>query len=138
MKLRCQYELQTVVWQTTHAVTTTTALTPWTMCHAVQRANGAPDPQIPKLSCTKCFKSVPTAACQARCESVVVEGVHLSLNAVMRLMAKHDAIVPFLIHIRFCLLRQLSAAYSTVPTCLTAPYDASATSSSASSILCSH
>jgi len=30
----------------------------------------------------------------------VVEGVHLSLNAVMRLMAKHDAIVPFLIHIR--------------------------------------
>ena len=30
----------------------------------------------------------------------MVEGVHLSLNAVMRLMAKHDAIVPFLIHIR--------------------------------------
>ena len=30
----------------------------------------------------------------------MVEGVHLSLNAVMRLMAKYDAIVPFLIHIR--------------------------------------
>lgn len=38
--------------------------------------------------------------CLARNESVLVEGVHLSLNAVMRLMARHPAIVPFLVHIR--------------------------------------
>ena len=38
-------------------------------------------------------------ACEARRESVVVEGVHLSLNAVVRLMARHASIVPFLIHI---------------------------------------
>ena len=50
----------------------------------------------------------------------MVEGVHLSLNAVMRLMAKHDAIVPFLIHIRclsaavYCIRSELSllGAYS--------------------------
>lgn len=40
------------------------------------------------------------SGCLARNESVVVEGVHLSLNAVMRLMARHPAIVPFLVHIR--------------------------------------
>lgn len=40
------------------------------------------------------------SGCLARNESVLVEGVHLSLNAVMRLMARHPAIVPFLIHIR--------------------------------------
>ena len=37
--------------------------------------------------------------CEARSESMVVEGVHLSLNAVMRLMQKHTSIVPFLVHI---------------------------------------
>ena len=37
--------------------------------------------------------------CEARSESMVVEGVHLSLNAVMRLMQKHPSIVPFLVHI---------------------------------------
>ena len=40
------------------------------------------------------------SGCMARNESVVVEGVHLSLNAVMRLMARHPTIVPFLVHIR--------------------------------------
>lgn len=38
-------------------------------------------------------------ACEGRRESMVVEGVHLSLNAVIRLMAKHPSIVPFLVHI---------------------------------------
>ena len=38
-------------------------------------------------------------ACEARRESMVVEGVHLSLNAVIRLMQKHPSIVPFLVHI---------------------------------------
>ena len=38
-------------------------------------------------------------ACEARHESMVVEGVHLSLNAVIRLMQKHPSIVPFLVHI---------------------------------------
>ena len=37
--------------------------------------------------------------CEARRESMVVEGVHLSLNAVIRLMQKHPSIVPFLVHI---------------------------------------
>lgn len=38
-------------------------------------------------------------ACEARRESMVVEGVHLSLNSVVRLMQRHPSIVPFLIHI---------------------------------------
>ena len=38
-------------------------------------------------------------ACEGRKESIVVEGVHLSLNAVIRLMQKHPSIVPFLVHI---------------------------------------
>lgn len=38
-------------------------------------------------------------ACEGRRESMVVEGVHLSLNAVIRLMQKHASIVPFLVHI---------------------------------------
>lgn len=38
-------------------------------------------------------------ACEARRESLVVEGVHLSLNSVVRLMQRHPSIVPFLIHI---------------------------------------
>ncbi|KAK9831401.1 hypothetical protein WJX81_001251 [Elliptochloris bilobata] len=37
--------------------------------------------------------------CEARRESLVVEGVHLSLNFVVRLMQRHPSIVPFLIHI---------------------------------------
>ncbi|KAL6009934.1 hypothetical protein ACLOJK_000365 [Asimina triloba] len=36
---------------------------------------------------------------EARKESVVVEGVHLSLNFVMGLMKKHPSIIPFLIYI---------------------------------------
>ena len=43
------------------------------------------------------------AGALGRGESLIVEGVHLSLNAVMRLMARHAAIVPFLIHIRWAL-----------------------------------
>jgi len=39
------------------------------------------------------------AACEARRESLVVEGVHLTLNFVVRLMQRHPSIVPFLIHI---------------------------------------
>ena len=39
------------------------------------------------------------AGCEARRESLVVEGVHLSLNFVVRLMQRHPSIIPFLIHI---------------------------------------
>ncbi|KAK9901222.1 hypothetical protein WJX75_000988 [Coccomyxa subellipsoidea] len=38
-------------------------------------------------------------AYEARKESLVVEGVHLSLNSVVRLMQRHPSILPFLIHI---------------------------------------
>ncbi|XP_040862959.1 P-loop NTPase domain-containing protein LPA1 homolog 1 isoform X3 [Glycine max] len=38
-------------------------------------------------------------AWEERKESVVVEGVHLSLNFVMGLMKKHPSIIPFMIHI---------------------------------------
>ena len=37
--------------------------------------------------------------CEARGESLVVEGVHLSMNFVVKLMRRHPSIVPFLIHI---------------------------------------
>lgn len=36
---------------------------------------------------------------EARGESLVIEGVHLSLNFVMGLMARHASIVPFLVYI---------------------------------------
>lgn len=39
------------------------------------------------------------AACQARQESCVMEGVHLSINAIVRLMARHPSVLPFLVHI---------------------------------------
>ena len=39
------------------------------------------------------------AGCEARRESLVVEGVHLSLNFVVRLMQRHPSIIPFLIYI---------------------------------------
>ncbi|KAI7997912.1 hypothetical protein LOK49_LG10G01667 [Camellia lanceoleosa] len=39
------------------------------------------------------------AAWEERKESVVVEGVHLSLNFVMELMKKHPSVIPFLIYI---------------------------------------
>ena len=39
------------------------------------------------------------AGCEARRESLVVEGVHLSLNFVVRLMQRHPSIIPFLIFI---------------------------------------
>ncbi len=38
-------------------------------------------------------------AYEGRKESLVVEGVHLSLNSVVRLMQRHPSILPFLIHI---------------------------------------
>lgn len=38
-------------------------------------------------------------SCAARRESVVIEGVLLSMDSIMRLMAKHRTIIPFLIHI---------------------------------------
>ncbi|KAL9679502.1 hypothetical protein QQ045_017366 [Rhodiola kirilowii] len=38
-------------------------------------------------------------ACEERKESVVIEGVHLSLNFVMGLMKKHPSIIPFMIFI---------------------------------------
>eukprot|EP00793_Prasinoderma_coloniale_P006832 PRCOL_00001663-RA len=40
------------------------------------------------------------ARCEQRLESVVVEGVHLSLNLVVELMRRHRSAVPFLIYIR--------------------------------------
>lgn len=36
---------------------------------------------------------------EQKCESVIVEGVHLSLNFVMGLMKKHPSIIPFMVHI---------------------------------------
>eukprot|EP00250_Pteridium_aquilinum_P033160 c5265_g1_i1 orf=355-2688(+) len=36
---------------------------------------------------------------EQKCESVIVEGVHLSLNFVMGLMKKHPSIIPFLVYI---------------------------------------
>ena len=39
---------------------------------------------------------------EARQESIVIEGVHLAPNAVMRLMARHPSVVPFLVYIRCC------------------------------------
>ena len=38
--------------------------------------------------------------CAAEHESIVVEGVHLSLNLVVELMRRHKTVVPFLIYIR--------------------------------------
>ncbi|KAK9824284.1 hypothetical protein WJX72_009169 [[Myrmecia] bisecta] len=38
-------------------------------------------------------------SCEARNESLVCEGVHLSLNFVVQLMQRHPSIIPFLIHI---------------------------------------
>ena len=40
------------------------------------------------------------AQCEARQESLVVEGVHLSTNAVFRIVARHACVVPFLVCIR--------------------------------------
>jgi hypothetical protein len=37
--------------------------------------------------------------CEARRQSLVVEGVHLSLSMVVRLMQRHPSVVPFLVHI---------------------------------------
>lgn len=36
---------------------------------------------------------------EQKCESVIVEGVHLSLNFVMGLMRKHPSIIPFMVYI---------------------------------------
>ncbi|KAI3425141.1 hypothetical protein D9Q98_008912 [Chlorella vulgaris] len=37
--------------------------------------------------------------CEARRQSIVVEGVHLSLSMVVRMMQRHPSVVPFLVHI---------------------------------------
>lgn len=37
--------------------------------------------------------------CEARRESLVCEGVHLSIKHVVALMQRHPTIVPFLVHI---------------------------------------
>ena len=39
------------------------------------------------------------ASCEARRESLVCEGVHLHLGHIIKLMAAHPSIVPFLIYI---------------------------------------
>lgn len=39
------------------------------------------------------------SSCAARHESLVCEGVHLSLNFVVQLMRRHPTVVPFLIYI---------------------------------------
>ena len=39
------------------------------------------------------------SSCAARHESLVCEGVHLSLNFVVQLMRRHPTIVPFLVYI---------------------------------------
>lgn len=39
------------------------------------------------------------ARCEARNESLVLEGVHLSINAVVRIMDKHPCVLPFLVYI---------------------------------------
>ena len=39
------------------------------------------------------------SSCEARHESLVCEGVHLSLGFVVQLMQRHPSIVPFLIYI---------------------------------------
>ncbi|KAL4419737.1 hypothetical protein ABPG75_006835 [Micractinium tetrahymenae] len=39
------------------------------------------------------------AGCEARRQSVVVEGVHLSLSMVVRMMQRHPSVLPFLVHI---------------------------------------
>ena len=39
------------------------------------------------------------SVCEARNESMVMEGVHLSINAVVRIMAKHPCVLPFLVYI---------------------------------------
>lgn len=39
------------------------------------------------------------AGCEARRQSLVVEGVHLSLSMVVRMMQRHPSVVPFLVHI---------------------------------------
>ena len=37
--------------------------------------------------------------CAARQESLVIEGVLLNVDSIMRLMSNHPTIIPFLIHI---------------------------------------
>ena len=39
------------------------------------------------------------SVCEARNESMVTEGVHLSINAVIRIMARHPCVLPFLVYI---------------------------------------
>ena len=39
------------------------------------------------------------SVCEARNESLVMEGVHLSINAIVKIMAKHPSVLPFLVYI---------------------------------------
>lgn len=39
------------------------------------------------------------SVCEARNESMVMEGVHLSMNAIVKIMAKHPSVLPFLVYI---------------------------------------
>ena len=69
------------------------------------------------------------ASCEARRESLVCEGVHLHLGHIIKLMAAHPSIVPFLIYIsnegkhkeRFAVSAQVYkclTARSVVPSCM--------------------
>lgn len=58
------------------------------------------------------------AACEARRESMLIEGVHLSINSIMRIMARHPCVVPFLIHISNEMKHQERFAVDYLITCL--------------------
>ena len=53
-----------------------------------------------KAQCEPIIDAVATlvANSAARCESLMVEGVHLSINAVVRIMNSHPCVLPFLIY----------------------------------------
>ena len=67
-----------------------------------------PAPEVTaEIRCCRCFLPqklmgwLTPCRFEARQESIVIEGVHLAPNAVMRLMAKHPSVVPFLVYIRY-------------------------------------
>lgn len=64
---------------------------------------GEGQPQGYKAQADAVMESLRTlvAACEGRRQSLVVEGVHLAPNAVLRLMRQHPSVVPFLIYIRW-------------------------------------
>ncbi|XP_062082213.1 P-loop NTPase domain-containing protein LPA1 homolog 1-like isoform X3 [Humulus lupulus] len=77
--------------------------------HKLEVGSGTTDLLSPKQMAVEGFKAQSEmvidsldrliTAWEERKESVVVEGVHLSLNFVMGLMKKHPSIVPFMIYI---------------------------------------